>query len=200
MDEAHPAATPQAPSAGLLGPEPPQPDGLGKDRDFEPLHPAALKASMLAAVIWWSVLAGIGLLTCALKVLISGLGGPASLAVAALWLLTSAALGALCFLWPRIRHRHTTFRVDERGLQIRRGVLWRSHVFVPRSRIQHTDVSQGPLERRFGIASLVVHTAGTHNAATLLKGLDHERAAAARSVLTDETAQSGDPGGSTDGV
>jgi membrane protein YdbS with pleckstrin-like domain len=54
--------------------------------------------------------------------------------------------------------------VDARGLEIRRGVFWRSVVNVPRSRVQHTDVSQGPLERSYGLGTLIVYTAGTDHA------------------------------------
>ena len=35
--------------------------------------------------------------------------------------------------------------LDEDGLEYEHGWLWRHHISVPRSRIQHTDVTQGPL-------------------------------------------------------
>jgi hypothetical protein len=52
-------------------------------------------------------------------------------------------------------------------------VYWRDIVNIPRSRVQHTDVSQGPLERRYGLGTLVVYTAGTDHAKVSLSGLDH---------------------------
>ncbi len=64
-----------------------------------------------------------------------------------------------------------------------RGVWWRNESFVPRSRIQHTDVNQGPLARRLGIASLLVHTAGTHLAHLGVNGLPHEAAIELRDRL-----------------
>ena len=100
--------------------------------------------------------------------------------------LIGSLLAFLCFYWPRVRHRHVSFLVDERGLQIKRGVLWRSHAFLARSRIQHTDVAQGPLQRRLGLARLVVHTAGTHNASTTLSGISHDQAQQMRDQLTEE--------------
>jgi membrane protein YdbS with pleckstrin-like domain len=62
--------------------------------------------------------------------------------------------------------------VDELGLEIHRGVYWRTITNVPRSRIQHTDVSQGPLERAHGLGTLVVYTAGTQHAQVKLPGLE----------------------------
>jgi hypothetical protein len=73
--------------------------------------------------------------------------------------------------------------VDAGGIEIREGVVWRAVTNVPRSRVQHTDVSQGPLERRFGIGTLVIHTAGTDSAVVSLRGLTHESALAIRDHL-----------------
>jgi hypothetical protein len=42
---------------------------------------------------------------------------------------------------------------------------------VPLDHVQHIDVSQGPLERAFGICSLVLHTAGTLHSQIVLPGL-----------------------------
>jgi hypothetical protein len=84
---------------------------------------------------------------------------------------------------PAISYRHSSYRVDESGIEIRRGVFWRSVITVPRARVQHTDVSQGPLERRFGLGTLSIHTAGSSHAMVALPGLDHERALRIRDYL-----------------
>jgi uncharacterized protein len=88
--------------------------------------------------------------------------------------------------WPAIDYRHTWYRVDDRGIEIRRGVFWRDVTNVPRSRVQHTDVSQGPLERRYGLATLVIYTAGTDHAKVTLDGLDHAVAMSIREHLMPE--------------
>ena len=85
--------------------------------------------------------------------------------------------------WPAIEHRHTFYVVNAHGLEIRRGVYWRSVINVPRSRVQHTDVSQGPLERSYGLGTLIVYTAGTNHAQVDLAGLDHATALAIRNHL-----------------
>ena len=68
---------------------------------------------------------------------------------------------------------------------MKEGVVWRSVVTVPRSRVQHTDVAQGPLQRVFGIATLIVYTAGTEHAFVSLRGLAPETANAIRDFLID---------------
>ena len=74
------------------------------------------------------------------------------------------------------------------GMLIRRGVWWRSEVFVPRARIQHTEINQGPLDRRWGMASVAIHTAGTRLEHIAIPGLTRERAEALRDALLDRKA------------
>jgi membrane protein YdbS with pleckstrin-like domain len=105
------------------------------------------------------------------------------LALAPLWVLANAALAWHFHRWPAIDYRHTFYRVDDEGIEIRRGVYWRVVINVPRSRVQHTDVSQGPLERRFGLGTLVVYTAGTDHAKVDLAGLEHSLALRIREHL-----------------
>ena len=90
--------------------------------------------------------------------------------------------------WPALDYAHAGYQLDGDGLQLRRGVLWQIVTHVPRSRVQHTDVSQGPLERRYGLGTLVVYTAGTNHARVALPGLAHEVARALRDELRAERA------------
>lgn len=95
-------------------------------------------------------------------------------------------IGMLIWLavrWPVIQYEHISYRVSEDGIEIKRGVIWQSIINVPRTRIQHTDVSQGPLERSHGLGTLVMHTAGTSNAVVSLRGLDYTRALRIRDHL-----------------
>jgi membrane protein YdbS with pleckstrin-like domain len=98
------------------------------------------------------------------------------------------AVGLVAFAWwqqawPPLEYRHASYRVDVNGLEIRRGVYFRAVTNVPRSRVQHTDVAQGPLQRRFGLATLIVHTAGNESAVVQLPGLTHDIALAIRDHL-----------------
>jgi hypothetical protein len=54
---------------------------------------------------------------------------------------------------------------------------------VPFGRVQHIDVEKGPVERYYGLATLVLHTAGTHNASVSLPGLAEEDALAMREAI-----------------
>lgn len=98
---------------------------------------------------------------------------------------------AFARMWPPVAYRHLRYGIDETGIAIESGVLWRSRVALPRVRIQHTDVSQGPLERRYGIGTLKLYTAGSRHVRIELPGLNHEEALALRDALLAEGRGSG---------
>lgn len=70
------------------------------------------------------------------------------------------------------RWRFTHWRLDAHGFGLQRGRFWRNETRVPGSRVQHIDIQRGPLERQFGLSTLIVHTAGTRNSAVAVPGLD----------------------------
>ena len=130
---------------------------------------ASLAALSLVALMTW--------------VVAEDFSGRAAAALFALWVVTVGGLARLLHIWPEIVHRHSSYKVDEQGIEIRKGVYWRVIIHVPRSRVQHTDVSQGPLERRHGLGTLAVYTAGTDHAKVSLPGLDHRAALQIRDHL-----------------
>jgi membrane protein YdbS with pleckstrin-like domain len=109
---------------------------------------------------------------------------PAFLTLVVAFLAALVVLDAVfAVVLPRLHWRHAAWRVDERCIEIRTGVWWRSRVAVPRTRIQHLDVVQGPVQRRFGLGTLVLHTAGSDDASVPLPGLAHETALELRDDL-----------------
>ena len=116
-------------------------------------------------------------------------GWPARIAVALLVVTAVTAAGAAL---GRVRWGRTRWRLDSRGLQVRRGLVWHSEVLVPRSRVQHLDLERGPIERRHGLATLVVHTAGTRLYALRQSGFVDADAVALRDALLPEAARHDD--------
>ncbi len=99
----------------------------------------------------------------------------------------AAVAGAIVGAWIAAkRHRRTRWRLDDRGLAVRRGNWWQSETHVPISRVQHLDLKRGPLERSAGLSTLVVHTAGTRMAAVSVSGLDADDAERLRERLATQ--------------
>ncbi len=102
--------------------------------------------------------------------------GGLSVAIPLMALIATAA--APPRIWSRLRYGlHPTL------LQVLRGWLFHADTIVPFVRVQHIDVRRGPLDKLFGTASLVVHTAGTHNSIVTLPGLSPERAGEIRKLI-----------------
>ena len=107
---------------------------------------------------------------------------------AAGWIIAMTVLFRWAHRWPWRSYRHASYLLDDRGIEIRSGVYWRKVVAVPRSRVQHIDVSQGPLQRSYGLATLTIFTAGTAYSSVPLAGLSHETALALRDALLPRRA------------
>ena len=104
------------------------------------------------------------------------------------------AIGALFLLaWlvlvPRRRYRSWAYGVDTDELHIQHGLWTRVRTIVPFGRVQHIDVAQGPLERAFGIGTLILHTAGTRSSAVVLPGLGHADAERMRNLIRSKIRQ-----------
>lgn len=107
-------------------------------------------------------------------------GRTAAIAFSLLLLVLLAALGG----WlNRRRTRRVRYALLDEGLRIRRGLCFWHELVMPRRRVQHLDLERGPIERNLGLATLVIHTAGTRHNAVRLAGLSERRALALRDAL-----------------
>jgi uncharacterized protein len=141
-------------------------DGVARQLDPRWIPVQRIHAVIRFAVICSASFAGVIALWLASRMLVAGL------LLLPVWAAAMAALAWQFYRWPAVTYRFASYRIDEQGLEILRGVYWRTITTIPRSRVQHTDVSQGPLERRYGLGTLVVYTAGTQHSQVNLSGLD----------------------------
>jgi len=88
-------------------------------------------------------------------------------------------------LAPQRIYRRLRYGLSDQLLQVVRGWLFHTDTVVPFVRVQHLDVRRGPLDKVFGTATLVVHTAGTHNSIVTVPGLAPQRAAEIRDVIRE---------------
>jgi membrane protein YdbS with pleckstrin-like domain len=143
------------------------------DGEEHPVDPITVRVDR---IIGFSVVLPISMVPLILVTIgwgVGGIPGPVYLGVLGAWLLLLVSFLLLAYHWPAARHRKLRYLVEEDGLRIRRGVFWRKVIWIPITRVQHTDVSQGPVQRKFGIGTLTVHTAGTAGASISLAGLEH---------------------------
>ena len=123
--------------------------------------------------LWWTVSAILLIVALLIawgsgRLLDEGWGGLPPLVVLVGGVPLAAAL-------PALRYRRWRFALRQQDLWIRRGVLWRNTSVIPYARLQFVDTTQGPLDRLFGLAQLIVHTAAPGTSGRL-PGLDASEA------------------------
>jgi uncharacterized protein len=159
-----------------------------------PLDPAWMELQRLVGWIVWAVLSPLLLVAVLIGVFAPSLSADVRALLVVAPLALALLLAWLAQKWPAIEYRYVRYRLDALGIDIRRGVVWRTLISVPRSRVQHIDVAQGPFERRYGLASLFIYTAGTEFARVELPGLPYARAVEIRGHLLPRRDQAEDDG------
>jgi len=143
-----------------------------------PVDPGYRSVLRVRAAVFWTVLTVAAFV--ADRVLLSdkAVGGLAPVVVLVVGL-------SIVSVVPRRIYDRLRYRLTGSLLQVMRGWLFHTDTMVPLVRVQHLDVVRGPLDKMFGTASLVVHTAGTLNSTVLLPGLSPERAAELRDTIRE---------------
>ncbi|MEU2424788.1 PH domain-containing protein [Streptomyces sp. NPDC007851] len=149
-------------------------DTTGTEPAWTGLPPGLLRMRRLLLVVW------LGLTALAVGLLLGLLAGPVWAACALL------PLAVLAWGWVLLGRNWRSWRYAERAddLLISRGVLWREETVVPYGRMQLVEVTSGPVERHFKLASVQLHTAAAATDATI-PGLDPAEAERLRDRLTE---------------
>ncbi len=61
---------------------------------------------------------------------------------------------------PEIMYRRYRYRMDDDKIEVRRGIIYITHAMVPIERVHQVDVSEGPINRMYGLANVNITTAG----------------------------------------
>ncbi len=97
--------------------------------------------------------------------------------------LVIAFLAFSIFFFPKREYIHTKYGLINDVFYVQEGIWFKKRTAVAQNRIQHTDVSQGPVARRYDLATLTIHTAGMAEANIKVPGLKHSAAIAMRDHL-----------------
>ena len=95
-------------------------------------------------------------------------------ATVALLVVAAAAVGV--WPYPDLLWRHWRYEIGEAEVDLQHGWWTTTRTLIPIARIQHVDTRRGPLQRRFGLASVVLYTAA--GASEIPALADHVAAAA----------------------
>lgn len=140
---------------------------------WRPVSGRLVGIELIRLWIWVAILVAGGLIVWTL----SGWGmlGLAVAAIVALTVVRSLAVVRAVRAWG--------YAERERDLLVRHGLLVRRLSIVPYARMQFVDVTAGPLERAFNLATVQLHTAAAASDARV-PGLEPAEAARLRDRLT----------------
>jgi uncharacterized protein len=147
---------------------------------LHPIHPAYKKILLIEWVIttlFFVLVAG------ALVFLFSSLRNSYG------WMILSASALFLSLVHLISVHKSFPFKafaVRDKDVMYRKGWINRSIKIIPFNRIQNCSVQSGPLERKHGLASLVVYTAGAESADMKIPGLLQEEADRLRHFIMEK--------------
>lgn len=90
---------------------------------------------------------------------------------------TSLVLGLLftylfTFLIPKLRYRRWRYEIFEQEIYIQHGVLIVTRTIIPMLRVQHVDTKQGPLLKKYKLATVSISTAATTHEIPALNEVD----------------------------
>ena len=102
-----------------------------------------------------------------------------------LWLLIPL-LAIPLFVWPLISVPRIGYAIRDKDIIYKSGVFWHTVTAIPFNRIQHVEKSSTPLDRRFGIASLQLFTAGGSGGDLKIHGLPDATAESLRAYILEK--------------
>jgi membrane protein YdbS with pleckstrin-like domain len=114
------------------------------------------------------------------------IAGAVSGSRAAVGIAVAVVVVVAALLWLFLGRRFDSWGYAERDddLLVRRGVMFARLSVVPYGRMQFIDVTAGPLERAFGLATVRLHTAAAATDARI-PGLERDEAARLRDRLAE---------------
>jgi membrane protein YdbS with pleckstrin-like domain len=102
---------------------------------------------------------------------------------ACLWIFW-ALLAAFAYFYGTRYAEMVRYGIRDNELFYRSGVWFQSMVIIPFRKIQHCELESGPLDRRFGLASLTIHTAGGDESDISIAGLSETQALRLKQFMT----------------
>ena len=151
----------------------------------QPIHPAIRKVWLFSNTISFVIL---GAITSAVEFgLIKAipLPWPIPISMPLLWI----GIWFLSANFVKRQWQSWRYEVTDHAIILSHGVWYQTQRFVPRDRVQHVDITSGPLARKFGLAHVHLYVAGAHGSVGEIPGLTPEEAENLRSMLVETQAE-----------
>ncbi len=98
------------------------------------------------------------------------LGGILTIAIKFEWPIWISAIAVLAtasytyifaLIMPKLKWKRWRYEVRESEIELQHGVIFTRRTLIPMIRVQHVDTNQGPLLKKYNLASVAISTAAT---------------------------------------
>lgn len=156
---------------------------------FTPLHERYARIRLSVLLVFYAVLAIPSALAMGLSVelreFLATIEGMFALAL---------SLALLTFIaWFRyIATKAIHYSIRQHDIILKSGVFWKKEVIQPLKRVQHVELTRGPIDERYGLANVRLFSAGTALSTFVIRGVEHEIAARIKQFVLDYQEKNGE--------
>lgn len=79
-------------------------------------------------------------------------------------------------LFANLSWKNAKYRLGEDDLAYAKGIFWKTERYVNRARVQHVDITAGPISRMLGLVEVSIHVGTGATSAISISGLPPETA------------------------
>ncbi|CAN5409908.1 hypothetical protein BH11ARM1_BH11ARM1_01730 [soil metagenome] len=99
-------------------------------------------------------------------------------------------IGIFCWTFAMLKRRWQSwsYEVTDFEVILKWGVWNQIRRYVPRDRVQHVDITSGPIARKLGLVHFHMYVAGAHGSVGAIPGLTPEEAEELRAMLVESQA------------
>jgi len=149
--------------------------------EYSPLEKNLLKADLIWTVLFFSV-GIIVLLFLKYIIAIEWLVMYGMWVLLGLIILLSVSLILVYFAFFK-----KSYAIREKDIIYNSGLFWRSSIAIPFNRVQHCEVSIGPIDRMFGLSELKIFTAGGSSSDLAIDGLKPDTSNRLKDFIVNKT-------------
>lgn len=150
--------------------------------NYQKLDPKAKMSWRLARIIRLIVVALIFIPAWIFFVLFLSMPAIGATIMTIVFALILAYMTLALIIYPEIEYRQWAYLITDDRVEIKEGIFFISTTVIPILRIQHVTYSQGPINRKYGLAEVTINTASKE---FLIKGLSSETAEQITTLLKD---------------
>jgi hypothetical protein len=102
-------------------------------------------------------------------------------------ILTALFILLVLAMIAKLSYRYEGYAVRQKDITYKSGIFYRSITTLPFNRIQHMEISQGPVEKLFKLYTLAIFTAGGSGSDVQVHGLSMDKANSIKAYISERS-------------